>query len=70
MTQFEQFAQELGVEITYDRIGLYSGMSCALANMTNDIILSDDEAVFNLSWEEQKELIKERFYRTFEYMRK
>lgn len=69
MTQFEQFANELNVKITVDKIGLYSGMCRALADMTNDVILSDDEAVFNMSWDQQKEIIKERFYRTFPYMK-
>ena len=70
MTEFEKFAQELNVEITHDRIGLYSGLCLVLANITTDIILSDDEAVFQMSWEEQKELIKERFFRAFPYMKK
>ena len=70
MTEFEKFAQELNVEITHDKIGLYSGLCLALANITTDIILSDDETVFQMGWEEQKELIKDRFFRAFPYMKK
>lgn len=69
MTMFEEFAKELNVEITTGNDGLYTGMAQALATMTTEVILSDDEKVYNADWEEQKEIIKEKFYKTFPYMR-
>lgn len=68
-TAFEQFAQELNVKITMNRNGLYTGMCEALAIMVNDIILSEDKKIYSLSWNDQKELIKENFYKVFPYMR-
>lgn len=68
MTRFEELAKKLNVKIEKDARGLYSGMCKALASITTEIILSDDEAVFNLSWEEQKEIIAKRFYEVFPYM--
>ena len=70
MTYFEEFAKELGVKITVDKNGFYTGKCKALASVTNEIILSDDEKVFNMSWEEQKKIITNRFYSIFPYMRK
>lgn len=69
MTYFEEFAKEMNVEIETDENGPYTGMCKALANMCTDVILSDDEKIFNLSWEEQKEIIKENFYNVFPYMK-
>ena len=69
MTMFEEFAQEMGIKITLNKRGLFDGMSAVLARMTNDIILSDDEKVFNLPWEQQKEMIREKFYKVFPYAR-
>ena len=70
MTDFELFCQEMNVPITLTVDGRYAGRCLALANITTDIILSDGETVFNMEWEQQKELIKERFYKAFPYMRK
>lgn len=69
MTHFEEFAKELGVEITTGANGLYTGMAQALAQMTTETILSDDDEVFELDWEQQKELVKEKFYKAFPYMK-
>ncbi len=69
MTLFEELAQELGVKITTDRNGVYNGMCAALAAITSDVVLSDDERVFNMPWEDQKEVITARFYITFPYMK-
>ena len=68
MTQFEEFAKEMGVKIAVDGNGLYTGMCGALATMVTEVILSDDDEVFNLGWEEQKELVKGKFYKVFPYM--
>lgn len=68
MTQFEELAKELGVKITIDEKGFYTEYSKALANIVNEIILSDDEKIFNLEWNEQKEIIKRKFYKVFPYM--
>lgn len=70
MTDFEVFASKLNVKIETDKNGLYTGMCGALASICTEVILSDDEAVFNLSWDEQKEIIKEKFYKIFPYMSK
>jgi hypothetical protein len=37
--------------------------------MVNDVILSDDPAVSGASWEDQKAMIRKRFYKTFPYMK-
>ena len=70
MTYFEELAMELNGKIERDAKGFYIKRTKALAQMVNEIILSDDEEIFNLSWEEQKELIKKEFYRVFPYMAK
>ena len=67
MTNFEKLANELNVKIETDRNGLYTGICGALSAICTDTILSDNETIFNLSWEEQKEIIKEKFYRIFPY---
>ena len=67
MTQFEEFAKEMNVMITLDKNGLYTGLSKALAIMTNEVILSDNETIFNLEWDRQKEIIKDKFYKVFPY---
>lgn len=70
MTMFEEFAMEVIGKVEVGENGLYTKYTHELAIITNDIILSDDEKIFNLSWEEQKELIKKEFYRIFPYMAK
>ena len=70
MTDFEVFANELNVKIETDKNGLYTGMCGALVSICTEVILSDDETIFNLSWDEQKEIIKEKFYKVFPYMNK
>lgn len=69
MTMFEEFAKELNVEITTWNDGMYTGIAKALANMTNEVILSDDEEIFSKDWSDQKEIIKAKFYKTFPYMK-
>lgn len=68
MTMFEELAKEMNVKITTDGNGMYTGMSKALANIATDTILSDDERIFRMNWEEQKEIIKGKFYKVFPYM--
>ena len=70
MTDFEVFADELNIKIETDKNGFYTGMCGALASICTEVILSDDETIFNLSWDEQKEIIKEKFYKVFPYMNK
>ena len=70
MTEFEVFANELNVKIETDKNGLYTGMCGALASICTEVILSDDEAIFNLSWDEQKKIIREKFYKVFPYIGK
>ena len=67
MTHFEEFAKEMNVKIETDENGLYVGMCGALASICTEVILSDDETIFNLPWEEQKEIVKEKFYKVFPY---
>ena len=69
-TLFEQMASEMGIEITVNENGFYTKKAEALAVIANEVILSDDETIFNLPWEEQKEMIKEKFYSVFPYMAK
>ncbi len=68
MTGFESFCKELGVKIETGENGLYCGMTKALAEMVNDVILSDDEAIRNADWEVQKKLVKEKFFSVFPYI--
>ncbi len=68
MTYFEELATELNVKIEKDENGLYTGMCKVLAQMVNEIILSDDEKIFSLDWESQKKIIKDKFYSVFAYM--
>lgn len=67
MTKFEELAKELNVELTTDTMGMYNGLAAALAQITTEVILADDEEVFNMDWESQKEIIKNEFYRVFPY---
>lgn len=68
MTDFEQLAQEMKITIECDENGFYISKCSALAQIVNSIILSDDETIFNLPWDEQKKIIKENFYKIFPYM--
>ena len=68
MTMFEELTKEMNVKIETDKNGLYVGMCGALASICTDVILSDDEAIFNLPWEEQKKIVKEKFLKVFPYM--
>ena len=70
MTNFEELAMELIGKVEVDSRGFYTGRTEALAKMTTEVILSDDDAVFELPWGEQKEIIKGMFYKTFPYMAK
>lgn len=69
MTDFEVFCKELNVNIETDKNGLYSGMTKALAEMVNEVILSDEESLRNAGWETQKELVKKKFFSVFPYMK-
>lgn len=68
MTQFEDFVNEIGLRIETGKNGMYVGKTKALAIMVNKIILSDEH--YEKTWEEQKELIREEFYKKFPYMMK
>lgn len=70
MSDFEKLAMELNVPIMVDKDGWYKGITEALAKVVTDVILSDDEKIFRMPWEGQKEIIKERFFKTFPYMKK
>lgn len=70
MTDFEALATDLNVKIETDKNGLYTGLCGALASICTEVILSDDETIFNLSFGEQKEIIKEKFYKIFPYISK
>lgn len=69
MTEFDEFALELIGEVEVGQDGLFTGMTKALCLMVNDVILSDDPAVSGASWEDQKAMIRKRFYKTFPYMK-
>ena len=68
MTRFEELMKEIGIKPTTDGKGLYTGKAEALGIIANGIILSENETVFNLNWNEKKKLIKEKFYKTFPYL--
>lgn len=68
MTRFEELAKELNVVITVDENGFYTGLASALARITNDVILSEDEDLFEADWDEQKKIIKGNFLWRFPYM--
>lgn len=64
MTEFESLAAELGVPITLDDCGFYSGMCRALAGICCDVIMNG---------EHKKPIeaeVKDRFYAKFPYMKK
>lgn len=67
MTRFEELARECNVTITRDRNGLYDSYAKVLSQYTTEVILSDDDEIFEKSWEEQKELIKAKFFAKFPY---
>lgn len=60
MTAFEALAHELGVEITVDEVGLYSGEARRLGTIAIDLILSDENNLFP-TWEAQKAEIARRY---------
>lgn len=70
MTIFEQFAMELIGKVETGADGLYTGRTRALAEMVNAVILSDDEKIRRATWDEQRDMITEMFYKTFPYMKK
>ena len=69
-TYFEEFVLDTIGTIERDSNKMYTGKTLALYQISLEITLSDDENIFNLSWEKQQELIKEKFYKTFPYMKK
>lgn len=69
MTTFEEFAEELGVQLTIDDHGLYTGMARVLANICTQVIM-DDPTPDGCDWEELKPIILEKFYSKFPYMQK
>lgn len=69
MTLFEQFAMDTIGKVEIGEDGLYEKHTASLATITNDIILSDDEAIFEMPWEEQKKLIKEEFFGIYPYLK-
>lgn len=70
MTFFEIFATEVIGKVEKDGRGFYTGKTKALAQMTNEVILSDNDEIADLSWEAQQEIIKKNFYKVFPYMNK
>ena len=60
MTYFEEFATAIGVEITIDENGMYTGYCRALALMVNDVIFSDDE---NITFDDLKKWFPKDFSR-------
>lgn len=70
MTHFEEFAIEVLGKIDIGNDGMYAGLTNALAKIATEVILSDDEEVFNLDWDSQKKLILDKFYGVFPYLRR
>lgn len=64
MTAFEQLCEELGVEITLDDRGRYSGLSRALAYICVDVIMS------NAAEPTVIDEVKKQFFAKFPYMQK
>lgn len=69
MTTFETFAKEIGVPLTTDEHGLYTGMARVLALICTQIIM-DDPLVCGLEWEDIKPVVLIEFYKKFPYMKK
>lgn len=69
MTYFEELCKELGVKIQTGERGLYTGMTEALAQITTEVIMSDDDTIFDMDFDDQKKLIKAKFYKVFPYMK-
>ena len=70
LTYFEEFVLDTIGTIERDNNKMYTGKTLALYQISLEITLSDDENIFNLPWEKQQKLIKEKFYKTFPYMKK
>lgn len=70
MTTFERLCKEMEITITTDKNGFYTGHCGALSSIVTSVILSDNDAVFSLDWESQKEIIKNEFYKTYPYLKK
>lgn len=66
MTEFEKFANEIGLNVETDSKGFYTGMTQALYVISVDVVLTDDN--YKLDWTEQKELIRNKFFRLFPYL--
>lgn len=68
MNWIEELMQEMNIEPSKDKRCFYTGKSAVLCRIAVGVVLSEDKEIFNLSWEQKKKLIKEKFYETFPYM--
>lgn len=68
MTAFEEFALETIGKIETDSKGNYTGHTLALMREFNGVLLSDE--FYPLPLDEQKEITKSKFYKSFPYLKK
>lgn len=70
MTQFEEFAKEIGVPITTDKDGFYTKYCAALAKILTGIMVGDIDAGKPENMARTMHKAEEEFYRQFPHMRK
>lgn len=66
MSKFEELANELNIKIERDENNKLCGISKELAAIVGDVILEEDyETLLKRTWQEEKEIIKDRFYKLY-----
>lgn len=65
MTYFEEFAMRLGIPVTTDAQGRYTGRCKALFFVSNNVLFSLEEETSDVAFEA---MVKEQFTKTFPYM--
>lgn len=69
MTPFEEFAEELGVKITTDEDGFYTGHCAVLARMVTEISFMEIDKGLPDDWERTKKKVENEFFKFFPYMK-
>ena len=65
MTPFEEFAKELGVAITTDEDGFYTGHCAVLARMVTEISFMEIDKGLPDDWERTKKKVENEFLTSF-----
>ena len=67
MSKLEELATELEINIDWNKEnGAYTGIAGALASVVAETLLNDNEIIYELSWDKQKDLIIQNFRRLFQ----